>query len=400
MASQDTPQVQERFQTCRMPGCGAAALRKVTDRWRQPAAQPPSWAAIPQTSPERLAQASEANADDTNIPHPKTYLYLAYGSNLAAHTFLGQRGIKPLSQVNVSVPTLRLTFSLPGLPYWEPCFANVDYRKLPKKPKLPDPTNPPKIPPIPPPHAERELEWDDGLIGVVYEVTEDDYNTIIRTEGGGSSYKEVIVPCLPLPPRFNVPEKPPIPELPRPFLARTLFAPYLPPNAELPDDPRKDKWWYRFVIGPRRPNPDYAQASARYLKLLNDGAREHELPDDYQRYMSSLQPYKVTSLRQLIGKFLFLATWGPIFLIFILFSTLAFPRQARGGKLPPWMMVVSTVLFNLIWMSYDNLFKPMFGDGERTEETKDKMKRLAWVKHPGTDEEKMGLLQPEGNEGD
>jgi hypothetical protein len=36
-------------------------------------------------------------------------LYLAYGSNLSNETFRGNRGIKPLSQVNVQVPSLRLT---------------------------------------------------------------------------------------------------------------------------------------------------------------------------------------------------------------------------------------------------------------------------------------------------
>jgi hypothetical protein len=276
----------------------------------------------------------------------------------------------------------------------EPCFANVDYRKLPEKPKLPDPRHPPKIPPIPPPGAKPESEWDGGLVGVVYEVTEEDYNTIIKTEGGGASYKEVVVPCIPLPPQFTVPEKPPYPELPKPFLARTLFAPYLPPGAELPDDPRKDKWWYRFVIGPRRPNPNYAQASARYLKLLNDGAKEHELPEDYQRYMRSLQPYKITSLRQMIGRLLFIAFWALPFLLFFLIS-LAFPTKKNGGKLPPWLTVTSTVLFNLMWMSYDSIFKPLFGDGERTEEPKKRRKGQDWGASYGIDEEKLGLLQNE-----
>jgi hypothetical protein len=358
---------QKQQQTCSIPGCGVAALRKVYNQLRPAETRPqPSWASFPRTSPDRLAQAAPSDIDDRDIPRPKTYLYLAYGSNLSAETFLGRRGIKPLSQVNVSVPTLRLTFNLPGLPYLEPCFANVDYRKLPEKPKLPDPRHPPQIPPIPPPPAGLESEWDGGLIGVVYEVTEEDYNTIIKTEGGGASYKEVIVPCLPIPPRFNVPEKPPFPELPKPFLARTLFAPYLPPDAELPDDPRKDKWWYRFVIGPRRPDPDYAQASARYLKLLTNGAKEHELPEAYQRYMKSLQAYQITTWLQQVGRLLFFAFWAPPFLLFLAVSW-TFPGK-DGGKLPMWLMVTSTVLFNLVWMSYDNLFKPVFGDGERTQE--------------------------------
>ena len=59
---------------------------------------------------------------------PGTVLYLAYGSNLCAETFQGKRGIKPLAAVNVVVPSLQMTFDLPGIPYAEPCFANTRYR--------------------------------------------------------------------------------------------------------------------------------------------------------------------------------------------------------------------------------------------------------------------------------
>jgi hypothetical protein len=96
--------------------------------------------------------------------------YLAYGSNLSSETFRGRRGIRPLAQTNVIVPSLELTFDLPGIPYLEPCFANVRRRK------------------------------DDGantrsLIGVAYLVTAQDYARIIATKGGGLSYEEVVIKC-------------------------------------------------------------------------------------------------------------------------------------------------------------------------------------------------------------
>ena len=59
---------------------------------------------------------------------PPTIFYLAYGSNLSAETFQGKRGIRPISQLNVLVPELALTFDIPGIPYLEPCFANTKYR--------------------------------------------------------------------------------------------------------------------------------------------------------------------------------------------------------------------------------------------------------------------------------
>jgi len=235
--------------------CALASLCKLSVAQR-PAPEPtlvpkyPAVSSIPRTSAERLALAAEDVVDDPDHSKPNTYLYLAYGSNLCAQTFLGMRGIRPLSQVNVSVPTLELKFDLPGIPYREPCFANVGYRKLPDKPKLP-----PKIPFDPPRPPHSESQWDEGLLGVVYEVTEEDYKTIIRTEGGGTGYKQIMVPCLPLPPKMSIPEKP-FPEIPKPFLAKTLFAPQIP-DSDLPDDPRKKKWWYRFLIHPVR-EPGYA----------------------------------------------------------------------------------------------------------------------------------------------
>ncbi|CAM1511795.1 Fc.00g093080.m01.CDS01 [Cosmosporella sp. VM-42] len=376
--------------------CPWAVFRKVITNLQRPAGKSyPSIDSIPQTSLARLAEASADGSGDDG-PKARTYLYLAYGSNLSAETFLGVRGIRPLSQKNVSVPTLELKFNLPGIPYREPCFANVDYRKIPDHPKLPDPklpdpTNPPKVPPFDPPPVKpphTATEWDGGLVGVVYEVTEEDYHTIIRTEGGGASYKEIIVPCLPIPPKISVPEKPPIPELPRPFLARTLYAPFIP-DPDLPDDPRKKKWWYRFITGPQR-DPDYSQASARYLKLIADGAEEHDLPDDYQRWLNSLQPYTITSWRQQIGAFLLLATWGLFFLVLIILSGML---ADENGKLPRWLAVSMAVLFNLTWMTYDAVFKPIFGDGERTQEDEESRHRLPLsLGSPTADEEKQNLL--------
>ncbi|KAH8736397.1 hypothetical protein BGZ61DRAFT_441933 [Ilyonectria robusta] len=380
--------------------CSLAILRKLSALRPRPSPNSyPSIASIPQTSTARLAQAAEDPAHDRDHPTPDTYLYLAYGSNLAAETFLGMRGIRPLSQTNVSVPTLELKFNLPGIPYREPCFANVDFRKIPDHPKLPDPSNPPRIPPIdppaiqPPPHTL--TSWNEGLIGVVYEVTAEDYGTIIRTEGGGAGYKEIVVPCIPIPPKISVPEKPPIPELPKPFLARTLFAPQIPePNQ--PEDPRKKKWWYRFLVGPHR-EPNYAQASARYLKLITDGAEEHELPDGYQRWLKSLQPYTTTTWKQQLGALLFTLTSGLMFLLMVGISKLV---ADKDGKLPHWMVIAMTVMINLTWMEYDAIFKPIFGDGERTQDDEDKKKRNCerWAKmfrHQSqpVDEEKVALLE-------
>ena len=284
-----------------------------------------------------------------------TFLYLAYGSNLSNETFRGNRGIKPLSQVNVQVPELRLTFDLPGIPYAEPCFANTGRRDPDndqpseadvgneKTPLLAQATRKDKY---------RKDRWHKGLIGVVYEVTPSDYAHIIETEGGGSSYQDILVDCHPFTPNDPSAPVPQNPVLP-PFKAHTLFAPAEDPS----EGPGNDGG--RF----KRPDPSYAQASARYLKLMTDGARELDLPYEYQDYLHALRPYTMTTNKQRIGQFVFLSLWGPfVALVFAMGKMFADDK----GRLPGWLVELTSAIFKAVWASYDSFFKPMFGNGERT----------------------------------
>lgn len=391
----------------------------------------PPISSIPRTSSERLQRATPEECPDEHIPSSSqrangwlydhtaatpSVLYLAYGSNLCAQTFLGQRGIRPISAVNVSAPSLSLTFDLAGFPYKEPCFANTAPRKVPKLPK------PPKLPPgLEPPqsmfppmdsdamsrtNAHGDPIWDKGLVGVVYEVTPEDYATIVKTEGGGMSYQDILVPCIPIPQNVGVPEKPPFPELPKPFLAHTLYAPRIPTKPgdddnnddgddKSPLDKLKDKW-RQMLLQPFRSDPEYAQPSQRYLRLIRDGAAEHGLPVEYQQWLARLQPYTITSWRQTIGQYLFLGLVMPLMgLFFALSEWVADDR----GKIPVWLSVFLETVFHLLWMAYDRVFKPVFGDGERTEDEEEKCRRrgtrrLLRKKSPGLvlDEEKRELL--------
>ncbi|TKA25842.1 hypothetical protein B0A50_05597 [Salinomyces thailandicus] len=287
-----------------------------------------------------------------------TVLYLAYGSNLSNETFRGNRGIKPLSQVNVQVPSLRLTFDLPGVPYSEPCFANSGSRDPHNDPpkQQQDVTASEKTPLLG--HAEQNNggynkdNWHKGLIGVVYEVTPKDYAHIIATEGGGSSYHDILVDCHAFAsddPSEPVPQNPTTP----PFKAHTLFAPASPPGV----DPPKDGG--RF----QRPDTSYAQPSARYLKLITDGADECELPNEYRDYLHSIHPYTLTSSKQRLGQFIFLTLWLPIVSFIFLMSPMFLDDE---GRQPQWLREFSGAIFKAVWASYDNFFKPMFADGERS----------------------------------
>jgi hypothetical protein len=259
----------------------------------------------------------------------KTVLYLAYGSNLCNETFRGVRGIRPLSQVNVLVPSLRLTFDLPGIPYKEPCFANTALR----------------VPDAQDYHKDR---WHKGLVGVVYEVTLSDYAHIIATEGGGSAYNDILVECYVLPPSNTVPSTPDS----KPFKAHTLFAPII-------DRETKERTTARVT----RPDPSYAQPSARYLKLITDGAAECRLPGEYQEYLNNIRTYTITTKKQEMGKAIFLAIWMP-FIMFIF--AMGRKLQDKKGRSPWWLAKLSAMIFAGMWTSYDGVFKGTFGDGERT----------------------------------
>lgn len=278
---------------------------------------------------------------------PPTVFYLAYGSNLSAETFQGKRGIRPISQLNVLVPELALTFDIPGIPYLEPCFANTKYRS--QKPPEAGSEKSPRLPSSSPTRRYDKTRWEKGLVGVVYEVTREDFARIISSEGGGASYHDILVDCYELPLGENVV---PTHLTSQPFKAHTLFSPSFRPGSDAPRDARRP-----------RPDPNYAQASRRYLKLLTDGADEHHLPAEYQLYLRQIRPYVAITKGQKIGGVLFMLAWFPLFGILI---TLAKLFADKEGRNPSWLTALFNAFFRASWASYDLAFKRIYGDGERT----------------------------------
>ncbi|KAB8233459.1 uncharacterized protein BDW43DRAFT_87749 [Aspergillus alliaceus] len=310
--------------------------------------------------------------DDQNEPcaPQKTVLYLAYGSNLASKTFRGMRGIKPISQINVIVPELRLTFDLPGLPYLEPCFAASQFCDTSGKRTNTDngthngldediiSESTTLIP-----QKEPDYLPDSPLIGVVYEVSLTDYARIIATEGGGNGYKDIVVDCYPFPKSYDPAD--PIPACPetKPFKAHTLLAPEtnIDELSRRAHTQRTSSFYPRS--GPIVRKSGYPQPSARYLNLIMTGAVEHNLPTSYRAYLSRVQTYRITTVRQKIGKVIFVVAWGlPMLLILSLSRVLA----GADGRSPQWLMKLSDIMLTTMWGSYDNIFFPLFGDGERT----------------------------------
>lgn len=306
---------------------------------------------VPTTCLERKAMSScdvavdfaelleRIGAPTSGTPETDTVLYLAYGSNLSAKTFKGVRGIQPLSQVNVLVPELELTFDLPGIPYIEPCFANTRYR-------------------TPLQQADGSIlvgndyhkdRWHKGLVGVVYELSKADFATVIATEG--PEYQDVVVSCFEIPPGTKIIDSKPTRT---PFRAHTLFAPYSPPSKPVLSPER----------GQGRPDPSYAQPSARYLNTITEGAEEHDLPQEYRDFLYDFRPYITTSWRQKAGQVVFQGLWMPLILDLI---KLGHRLTDDEGRVPSWLATLEIWIFAGMWLSYDVVFKPIFGDGERTQ---------------------------------
>ncbi|OAL74190.1 gliotoxin biosynthesis protein GliK [Trichophyton violaceum] len=282
----------------------------------------------------------------------KTILYLAYGSNLCAQTFRKTRKVTPLSQANVYVPNLCLTFDLPGVAYIEPCFAGTQYRD--------QKTGMPIYPGKPQSLGDGEGLWHKPLVGVVYEVTMKDYARIIATEGGGASYVDVVIDCHPFPKDYD-PTKP-VPDIPdtEPFKAHTLLSPATAgKNHQRGTENKSSLFNARFD----RNRPNYARPSPRYMKLLITGAEEHDLPAEYRQYLASVEPYRPTTSWQRVGQFIFGVVWVPPLMLNLRLNAI-FANE--DGKAPGWLAVVQRYIFAGAWITYDYAFKYIFGDGERT----------------------------------
>lgn len=182
------------------------------------------------------------------------------------------------------------------------------------------------------------------MIGVVYEVTIEDYSKIIASEGGGVGYQDVVVDCAALPAKAPTLEWG-LEQDGKPVRAHTLLAP-----------PQSVTRAHGF-------DPSYAQPSARYLGLITTGAVEHELPSDYMKYLQGIRPYKITTLGQRTAKVVFASVWWLLLMVLFTIGKMA---ADKDGKAPAWLGVALNGTFKILWRLYDTFIKRMFGDGERT----------------------------------
>lgn len=311
----------------------------------------------PVTSPEKKPIPLRNDSSEPTKGSDSVF-YLAYGSNMQDETFLGRRGIRPLSQVNVLVPGVTMTFDMAAIPYLEPCVAGAQFTSdldaaaagreadanavdLEKAPLLDGYSSSSSH------WSSSAPRWTKPMVGVVYELTPKDYERVIVTED--TRYRVVEVDCHPFPESYR-PEDPTPEKLDtRAFKARTLMSP-----------PRDDPFM--------RPDPNYAQPSLRYLTLLRTGAAQRNLPLDYRAYLDSLHEYHITTWRQQVGRAIYLITFLPL-LLFLAFLKLYL--LDRLGSSPVLLDKLQEGTFKGMWLAYDGLFQRLCGDGERTIEESD-----------------------------
>lgn len=120
---------------------------------------------------------------DTN----KTVWYFGYGSNIRSAS-MRKRQISPLQTKPVVVPSHILTFDIFGIPYAEPAFASIsayseDELGLTKSKEYVQ--SPERVP---------------AVHGIAYQLTTQDYRSLVLSEGAGVGYDEVEVEALPISP--------------------------------------------------------------------------------------------------------------------------------------------------------------------------------------------------------
>ena len=112
----------------------------------------------------------------------------------------------------------------------------------------------------------------------------------------------------------------------------------------------KDK--YDLQVEPALP-------SERYLKILQKGARQHNLSGEYQVYLQALQHYHPTRRGQLAGRWIVSNTFGRA-LFFVLM------RIMPKVKNPFASWLTREVLGNYVlvmWWLHDYIMEPALGSG-------------------------------------
>ncbi|KAI9293086.1 hypothetical protein K502DRAFT_351348 [Neoconidiobolus thromboides FSU 785] len=246
--------------------------------------------------------------------------YFAYGSNMYSKILTDRRKVKPVRSLPAVAKGYKLTFDLFGFPYFEPSFGNII--------KINDINNS-KSTNESSALIDNKSTFTDNIDveGVLHLITEEDYSTIRRTEGGngnkGYGYQDIKIECTSYEGET--------------IEASTLLC--ISPNA-----------WR----GEARP-------SHRYLNLLIEGAKENNISPNYQTYLNNLPYFQLETNTQMIGKYLMLVIMFPFILPMLLIFTLSTLTKFQP---PVFVSVYMDGLNKVMWVLHDRFLKPCFGTGE------------------------------------
>ena len=104
------------------------------------------------------------------------------------------------------------------------------------------------------------------------------------------------------------------------------------------------------------------EAYALMQDLLNVGAAEARLPEDYQRYLCDIPIYhRPDKDRKRLGAMIFTAIWGPVM---NLMEKLVNGTIKEDGNAPFIVVWLVRFVVSVIWSTHDNIFAPVFGRGD------------------------------------
>lgn len=232
----------------------------------------------------------------------KDIWYCAYGSNMLSSVLCDRRKVSTKRVAPVKIHDYVLTFSLLGVPYNEPAMANIE-------------------------PSSRASEKSKPTIahGVAFLISPVDFARIIASEGGGITYRPVKLKVTALDQSNEN------------FHVHTLLAKSPAPVPRLP--------------------------SKRYMSLLIEGAKSHNLPLEYQQMLASQKTFNNGhSRRYSLGKWLFDAFWMKIAQRQIQRGVMKLRNS--DGTVPRWFMLVFDLAYNAMWAYHDYFHSHIWGRGD------------------------------------
>ncbi|KAG2386795.1 hypothetical protein C9374_001830 [Naegleria lovaniensis] len=272
------------------------------------------------TSPSELSS-FPSEGEGTRQPSQQVVWYFAYGANMSSKVLIGRRKVKPMESYPCHVEGYDLVFNMKGLPYFEPAFASIEKRQ----------------------------GW--RMHGVVHKITRAQMDHIRRTEGGNGhdmddfGYREIIVQATIYQPWFEYQDSNTVTSHGNP----TMYFQTVKAIA---------------LQGP--PDINDANPSARYLKILRDGAKEYGVAKEWQDHLNhTLQEYKSAGTVKTVGKFSFVLVILPLFIIPIIMMILSHVFKVQS---PYFVTRLFKHLGSVVWWVHDTIWSKLFGSGKNNKE--------------------------------